>query len=53
MIDPAEERFMAMRAGATTIEFPTASHVGGISVYSKQFTQVIERAVETTAENEQ
>ncbi len=53
MIDPAEERFMAKRAGATTIEFPTASHVGGISVYSKQFTQVIERAVETTAENEQ
>ena len=53
MIDPAEERFMAKRAGATTIEFPTASHVGGITVYSKQFTQVIERAVETTAENEQ
>jgi len=52
MIDPAEERFMA-RAGATTIEFPTASHVGGISVYSKKFTHVIEHAVETTAENEQ
>src|SRR6202521_4345196 len=50
MIDPAQERFMAARAGATTIEFPTASHVGGITVYAKQFTQLIERAVEATSE---
>ena len=53
MIDPAQERFMAARAGSTTIEFPTASHVGGITVYAKQFTQLIERAVQTTAESEQ
>jgi hypothetical protein len=33
IIDPAEERFMAARAGATTIEFPTASHAGGITVH--------------------
>ena len=52
MIDPAQERFMAARAGATTIEFPTASHVGGITEYAKQFTQLIERAVEATAESE-
>jgi pimeloyl-ACP methyl ester carboxylesterase len=53
MIDPAQERFMAKHAGATTIEFPTASHVGGITVYSKQFVRLIERAVEATVENEQ
>ena len=52
MIDPAQERFMAARAGATTIEFPTSSHVGGIRVYAKQFTQLIECAVEATAEGE-
>jgi pimeloyl-ACP methyl ester carboxylesterase len=52
MIDPAEERFMAGRAGATTIEFPTASHVGGITVHSKAFVRLIERAVEATAERE-
>ena len=53
MIDPNQERFMAARAGATTIEFPTASHVGGITVYARQFTQLVERAIETTSENEQ
>ena len=53
MIDPAEERFVAARAGATTIEFPTARHVGGITLYAKQFAQLIERAVEATAESEQ
>jgi pimeloyl-ACP methyl ester carboxylesterase len=52
MIDPAQERFMAARAGATTVEFPTASHVGGITLHAKQFTQLIERAVEATAERE-
>ena len=53
MIDPAEERFMAKRAGATTIEFPTASHVGGITLHAKQFAQLIEGALEATAENAQ
>jgi len=52
MIDPNQERFMAARAGATTIEFPTASHVGGITVYAGQFTQLVERAIEATSENE-
>jgi len=41
MIDPAEERFMASRAGAATVELPTASHVGGITLYAKQFAQLI------------
>jgi pimeloyl-ACP methyl ester carboxylesterase len=53
MIDPAEERFMAQRAHATTIEFPTASHVGGIMVHAGRFTGLIEQAVETTTENQQ
>jgi pimeloyl-ACP methyl ester carboxylesterase len=52
MIDPNEERFMAARAGSTTIEFPTASHVGGITIYARQFTQLVERAVEATAGDE-
>jgi len=52
MIDPAQERFMAARAGSTTIEFPNASHVGGITVYTKQFIRLIERAVEATAGTE-
>jgi len=53
MIDPAEERFMAARAGASTIEFPTASHVGGITLHANQFARLIEGAVEATAEREQ
>jgi pimeloyl-ACP methyl ester carboxylesterase len=52
MIDPNQERFMAARAGSTTIEFPTASHVGGITLYSRQFAQLIERAVGATSGDE-
>src|SRR5207253_10358795 len=37
MIDPAEELFMAQRAGATTIVFPAASHAGGITHYATGF----------------
>ncbi|HEX3814430.1 MAG TPA: alpha/beta hydrolase [Mycobacteriales bacterium] len=48
MIDPAEERWMATRAGAHQIEFPDASHVGGITRHSVQFTALIERAVRAT-----
>ncbi len=44
---------MAARAGSTTIEFPTASHVGGITLYSLQFTKLVERAVGATTGNEQ
>ena len=53
MIDPAEERFMGGRACRTVMEFPTASHVGGITVYARQFTSLIERAVESTVKNQQ
>lgn len=53
MIDPNEELFMAQRAHATTIEFPTASHVGGITVHASRFTALIEQAVEGTTSNSQ
>ncbi len=48
VIDPAEQRFMAARAKATTIEFPTASHVGGFTVNASAFTKLIEQAVKAT-----
>jgi pimeloyl-ACP methyl ester carboxylesterase len=50
MIDPAQERFMAARAGATTVEFNTASHVGGITRFAGRFTALIEQAVGATAD---
>jgi hypothetical protein len=49
MIDPAEERWMAKRAGSTTVEYATASHVGGITRFARRFTNLIERAVHATA----
>ncbi len=49
-IDPAEERFMAQRAGATTIEFPAASHAGGITHYATGFVKLIEEAVQETVD---
>jgi pimeloyl-ACP methyl ester carboxylesterase len=51
-INPDLERFEARRAGATTIELPTASHVGGITVHSEQFAELIERAVEATTDHD-
>jgi pimeloyl-ACP methyl ester carboxylesterase len=49
IIDPAEERWMAKRAGSTTVEYATASHVGGITRFAGRFTNLIERAVHATA----
>lgn len=49
VIDPNLERWMAQRAGATTIEFKQASHVGGFTVHAHQFTKLIERAVRDTS----
>ena len=48
MIDPAQQRSMAMRAGATTVELADASHVGGIIRYASQFTTLIKHAVKVT-----
>ena len=48
VIDPNLQRFMAERAGATTIEFKKDSHAGGFTVHAHQFTNLIERAVRDT-----
>ena len=48
MIDPAQQRFMAQRAGATTIEFDDASHAGGYTRYAARFAKLIETAAEAT-----
>jgi pimeloyl-ACP methyl ester carboxylesterase len=49
IIDPNLQRWMAQRAGATTIEFKKASHAGGFTVHAHQFTKLIERAVRDTS----
>jgi pimeloyl-ACP methyl ester carboxylesterase len=48
-IDPALQRFMAQRAGSTTIEFPAASHVGGLAHYEARLANLIEQASAATA----
>ena len=47
-IDPALQRFMAQRAGSTTVQFAAASHVGGLTHYAARFVKLIEQAVEAT-----
>jgi len=34
VIDPAEQRWMANRAGSTRVEFDDASHAGGYTHYA-------------------
>jgi pimeloyl-ACP methyl ester carboxylesterase len=48
IIDPALQRWMADRAGATTIEFKKDSHVGGYTVHARQFTNLIDKAARVT-----
>jgi pimeloyl-ACP methyl ester carboxylesterase len=48
-IDPALQRFMAQRAGSTTVELSAASHVGGLTHYKARFVKLIEQASEATA----
>jgi hypothetical protein len=48
-IDPALQRFMAQRAGSTTVQFAAASHVGGITHYAARFVKLIEQAIDATA----
>jgi pimeloyl-ACP methyl ester carboxylesterase len=48
-IDPALERFMAQRAGSTTVDFSAASHVGALTHYSARFVKLIEQAIDATA----
>ena len=48
-IDPDLQRFMAQRAGSTTVQFDEASHVGGLTHYATRFVKLIEQAVRATA----
>jgi pimeloyl-ACP methyl ester carboxylesterase len=48
MIDPALQRAMAQRIGATTVEFDDASHAGGFTHYSARFVKLIEQATQAT-----
>jgi pimeloyl-ACP methyl ester carboxylesterase len=48
-IDPALQRFMAQRAGSTTVVFSAASHVGGLTHYKARFVKLIEQAADATA----
>ena len=49
LIDPAQQRWMAQRAGSTVVEFDDASHAGGFTHYVARFTKLIEDAVAATA----
>lgn len=48
MIDPALQRAMAQRIGATTVEFDDASHAGGFTHYSSRFVKLVEQAAQAT-----
>jgi pimeloyl-ACP methyl ester carboxylesterase len=50
IIDPALQRWMAARAGATTVSFDEASHAGGYTHYSNRFVKLIEQAAVATAQ---
>jgi pimeloyl-ACP methyl ester carboxylesterase len=47
-IDPALQRFMAQRAGSTTVRFSAASHVGGLTHYAARFVKLIEQAIDSS-----
>jgi pimeloyl-ACP methyl ester carboxylesterase len=49
-IDPDLQRFMAERAGSTTVQFDDASHVGGLTHYHARFVKLIEEAAGATAQ---
>jgi pimeloyl-ACP methyl ester carboxylesterase len=48
MVDPALQRAMAQRIGATSVEFDDASHAGGFTHYSSRFVKLIEQAAQAT-----
>ena len=48
VIDPAQQRWMAGRAGSTVVEFDDASHAGGYTHYATRFVKLIEDAVGST-----
>jgi pimeloyl-ACP methyl ester carboxylesterase len=48
MVDPALQRAMAQRMGATTVEFDDASHAGGFTHYSARLIKLVEQAAQAT-----
>lgn len=49
IIDPAQQRDMAARAGSTVVTFDDASHAGGFTHYSARFIKLVEQAAAATA----
>jgi pimeloyl-ACP methyl ester carboxylesterase len=50
VIDPAEQAFMAERAGSTVVRLDNASHAGGFTRYARDFVALVEQAVATVAQ---
>lgn len=48
IIDPAQQRDMAARAGSTMVTFDDASHAGGFTHYSARFIKLVEQAATAT-----
>ena len=44
MVDPALQRDIALRIGATTVTFDEASHAGGYTHYATRLVKLIEQA---------
>ena len=49
MIDPALQKFMAQRMGATTVTFAGASHAGGFTRDAPRLVRLVESAARATA----
>jgi pimeloyl-ACP methyl ester carboxylesterase len=49
MVDPALQRDLAARIGATTVSFDDASHAGGYTHYASRFVKLIEQAAQAAA----
>jgi pimeloyl-ACP methyl ester carboxylesterase len=50
IVDPALQRALAQRIGASTVEFDDASHAGGFTHYAARFVKLVEQAVQATAD---
>lgn len=50
MVDPALQRDLAARIGATTVVLDEASHAGGYTYYATRFVKLIEQAAAATAD---
>lgn len=49
MVDPALQRYLAARMGATTVTFDEASHAGGFTHYATRLVKLIEAAAKGAA----